>query len=104
MENLIKKYVDAGVHQNKIIVSTLPSVCNWSLSRKCLVGENGVEPLELLDIGNGNKELSYKNNRMISMQNRTEINADEINNSNGIIISDATYGKTYFRFAFIPTK
>ena len=105
METLIKKYVDAGVFQNKIIVSSLPSVCNWSLSRKCLVGENGFEQvLEILDNGDGNKRLSYENNRMVSMQNRTEINVDEINNSNGIIISDATYGKPYFRFGFIPTE
>ena len=104
METLIKKYVDAGVFQNKIIVSTLPSVCNWSLSRKCLVGENGIKPLEVLDDGDGNKHLSFENNRMVSMQNRTEINVDEINNSNGIIISDATYGKQYFRFGFIPTE
>ena len=104
METLMKKYIDAGVLTDKIIVSSLPSVCNWSLSRKCLVGENNIEPLEILDDVNGNKEFSFKNNRIISMQNRTEIDADEINNSNGIIISDATYGKPYFRFGFIPTK
>jgi len=104
METLIKKYVDAGVFQNKIIVSSLPSVCTWSLSRKCLVGENGIEPLEVLDDGNGNKRLSNENNRLVSMQNRAEINVDEINNSKGIIISNATYGKPYFRFGFIPTE
>jgi len=40
-----------GVFQNKIIISSSPSVCNWSLSRKCLVRENGIEPLEVLDDG-----------------------------------------------------
>ena len=104
MESLIKKYVDAGVFQNKIIVLSLPSVCTWSVSRKCLVGTNGIEPLEILDNGDGNKRLSFENNRMVSMQNRTEIDIDEINNSNGIIISDATYGEPYFRFGFIPTE
>lgn len=104
METLIKKYVDAGVFQNKIILSSLPSVCNWSLSRKCLAGENGIDTLEILDNGDGNKRLSFENNRLVSMQNRTEINVDEINNSNGIINSDATYGKPYFRFDFIPTN
>jgi hypothetical protein len=104
METLIKKYVDAGVIQSKIIVSRLPSVCNWSLSRNCLVGENNIELLEVLDNGDGNKRISFENNRIVSMQNRTEINIDEINNSNGIIISNATYGKPYFRFGFIPTE
>ena len=74
----------------------------WSISRKCLVGENGVEPLELLDDGDGNLRLSIENNRMVSMQNRIKINADEINNSNGIIISSET-GTPYYRFQFIPT-
>ena len=104
MEKLIKKYVDAGVLREKIIVSELPSFCNWSLSRKCLVGENDIEPLEILDCGDGNKKLSFENNRLVSLMNWTEINADVINGSNGIIITDATYGKPYFRFGFIPTE
>ena len=98
------KYLDIGVSPEKIIISQLPSVCNWSLSRKCLVGENGVEPMELLDDVDGNSRFSYENNRLVSMQNRIEIDVDEINNSNGIIISNATYGKPYFRFGFIPTE
>ena len=104
MENLVKKYTDVGVFGNKIVVSKNPSVCNWSLSRKCLVGENGIEPLEVFGIVDGTLKATYENNRMVSMLNRTEINVDEINNSNGIIISDATYGKPYFRFGFIPTE
>lgn len=104
IENLVKKYVDAGVFQNKIIVSSLPSVCVWSVSRNCLVGENQIEALELINEDNGSKRLSGENNRTVSMLNRTEINVDEINNSNGIIVSDATYGQTYFRFGFIPTE
>jgi len=102
MKDLIKKYTELGVYKNKIIASKLPSVCNWSLSRKCLVGENGVVPIEIVS-DDGNKRLTYENNRMVSMQNRTEIDINEINNSDGIIISDATYGKQYFRFGFIPT-
>jgi hypothetical protein len=104
MENLTKSYIDAGVLKSKIVVSKSPSVCIWSLSRKCLVGVNGIESMEVLDDGNGNKRLSFENNRMVSMQNRLEINVGEINNSNGIIISDAIYGKPYFRFGFIPTE
>jgi hypothetical protein len=79
METLIKRYVDAGVFQNKIIVSSSPSICNWSVSRSCLVGENGIEPLELINDAN-NKRLTCENNRLVSMQNRTEINIEEIKN------------------------
>jgi len=92
----IKKYLDAGVLQSKIIVSSAPSVCIWSLSRKCLVNENGIEPLEVLDDFNGNKRLSFECNRAVSMQNRAGINSsdvNEINNSNGIIVSFETIGE-----------
>ena len=108
MENkeLIEKYVLAGVHQNKIITTKNPSVVNWSLSRKCIVSENGIKPLEVIDDGKGNKRLSYENNRIISMQIRTELTKDdveEINNSNGIICTDALYGREGFRYGFIPS-
>jgi hypothetical protein len=101
---MINRYISAGVHRNKIVISLFPSICIWSLSRKCLVNENEIESMELITNNNDDIRLSFENNRLISMQNRTEINITEINNSNGIIISNATYGKPYFRFGFIPTK
>jgi hypothetical protein len=106
MKELLEKYVKVGVHQNKIITTKKPSVVNWSLSRKCIVGENGIEPLEIIDDGNGNKRLSYENNRMVSMLIRTELtkdDIDEINNSEGIICTDALYGIEGFRYGFIPS-
>lgn len=102
MENLIKSYVEKGVYRNKIIITVHPSVCIWSLNRKCLIGENGIEALEVID-----NEITFKNNRMVSLQVRDKLTqemVDEINNSNGIIITDAVYGKPYFRYGFIPTE
>ena len=106
MKELVEKYVKIGFYQNKIITTKQPSVVNWSLSRKCIVCENGIEPLEIIDDGNGNKRLSYENNRMVSMLIRTELtkdDIDEINNSEGIICTDALYGREGFRYGFIPS-
>lgn len=106
MKELVEKYVKVGVHQKKIITTKQPSVINWSLSRKCIVGESGIEPLEVIDDGNGNKRLSYENNRLVSMLIRTELtkeDIEEINNSNGIICTDVLYGREGFRYGFIPS-
>lgn len=108
MRELINKYVNEGVHQNKIITTKSPSVVNWSLTRKCIVGrETGIEPLEVIDDGNGNKRISFENNRLVSMQIRTELTIEdinEINNSKGIICTDALYGRDGFRYVFIPSS
>ena len=32
----------------------------------------------------------------------TEFDVKEINESEGIVVTNATYGKPYFRFGFIP--
>jgi hypothetical protein len=106
MEELVEKYVKSGVHQNKIITTKQPSVVNWSISRKCVVGENGIESLEVIDDEYGNKRLSCENNRLVSMLFRTELtneNINEINNSNGIICTDVLYGREGFRYGFIPS-
>lgn len=106
MKELIEKYIKVGVHQNKLIATKQPSAVIWSISRKCVVGENGVEPLEVIDDGNGNKKLSYENNRMVTLLVRTKLtkeDIDEINNSNGIICTDALYGREGFRYGFIPS-
>jgi hypothetical protein len=101
--NVIKQYIDRGVHQQKIIQTSQSSFCIWSLSRKCLVGENGIEPLEIIE-----NQLTYKNNRIISLQIRTELTNDlvkEINESDGIIVTDALYEHPErFRFGFIPNE
>ena len=99
----MKKYIDRGVFQQKIVQTSKPSVCNWSLTRKCLVGENGIEPLEIID-----NEITFKNNRMISLQIRENLSDElvkEINESEGIIITDALYeNPERFRFGFIVNK
>lgn len=103
MKELIKKYLKAGVHQSKIIITEQPSVVIWSISRKCIVGENGINPLEIIEDENGNMRTSYENNIMVSMLIRTVLtkeDIDEINNSNGIICTNAKDG---FRFGFIPS-
>ena len=106
MTVLKEKYLKVGVHQNKLITTIQPSVVNWSLSRKCIVGgETGIEPLEVIYDENSNGKLSFENNRLVSMQIRTELtkeDIDEINKSNGIICTDVLYGREGFRYGFIP--
>lgn len=100
---LMEKYVREGVHEEKIIITKQPSTANWSLSRKCLVGENGVEALEIIDEEDGSKRLSFQNNVWISMSVRTTLtkeDIDEINNSNGIVCTSYSGG---FRYGFIPS-
>lgn len=103
-DEVVKKYTDLGIERNKIFVSYAPSVCLWSLSRKCIIYQDGVQPCELFFDGI-NSVYTYENNRRVSMLNHEEIkNVEEINNSDGIIISCETYGKPYYRFEFVPTK
>lgn len=100
---LMEKYVKEGVREDKIIITNEPSTANWSLSRKCLVGENGVEALEVIDEEDGNKRLSFQNNVWISMSVRTTLtkeDIDTINNSNGIVCTSYSGG---FRYGFIPS-
>lgn len=74
MKELKEKYFKIGVHPDKIIITKQPNVVNWPLSRKCIVGgETDIEPLEILCDENGNKRISFENNRMVSMQIRTEL-------------------------------
>lgn len=98
----LEHYIRLGVQREKVFVSVHPSVCTWSLTRECLVGDRIGGPLkpELISLGNGNFKLSYENNRMVSMLNHSKINVDEINNSPGIIIPEDT--NEYFRFAYVP--
>jgi hypothetical protein len=100
---LVEKYVKEGVQKEKIIITKQPSTANWSLSRKCLVGENGVEALEIIDEEDGSKRLSFQNNVWISMSVRTTLtkeDVDTINNSNGIVCTSYSGG---FRYGFIPS-
>jgi len=102
-----KRFVQQGVQENKIVMTNNPSVCIWSLSKKCLVGENGIDTLEIIDCKDGNKRLTYENNVCVSLHVRTELtekDIKEINDSEGIIITNATYGKPFFRYGFIPVE
>ena len=99
------RFINVGVYENKIITTTNPSACFWSLTRKCLVNENGIEAAELYEDDNGNKKLSYENNICVTLMIRSEFTKDDINkinNSEGIIITNTVYGKPYFRYGFIP--
>lgn len=94
MKDLIKKYRDLGI-SCKIIFTEKPSICTYSISRNCLVGENGVPSLEL--VGNS---LTYDNNRLVSLQVHKTLDVKSINKSNGIVITQ--YDTPLFRFALIP--
>jgi ribosomal protein S4E len=100
---LLEKYTKLGVHLDKVITTDQPSVVIWSKSRKRIV--SGGDALELIKDGD-NFRLSYENNIMVSMSVRRELtnkDIEEINNSEGIICTDALYGREGWRFGFIPT-
>jgi len=101
---LIKKYTDIGIYPEKITVTENPSVCLWSVSRKCLVGSPGQpDQVELITDKDGTR-LSYENNKMVtlSVNTRNGIDADAINASEGIIVTAATYNENNFRFGYVP--
>ena len=81
----IRDYVAAGVRLEKITEIDSPSVI-WSMSRKKVV--SGDDSLELLPVGNGSFELSYKNNRFVNVMSYTELDerlVKQINDSEGIL-------------------
>ena len=101
MEETIKKYTDLGVLPEKVVYTPLSSLCIWSISRKWLVGSDAKYPAEELVKDGKNYKITYENNRMVSLHIHTTINADEINKSEGIIVTECD---TFFRYEFIPTK
>ena len=106
IQETVTRFINKGVYQTKIITTEVPSVVIWSKTRKCLVGgKYQPDPLELVDDGNGNLKVTVDNNIFISLQCRSELtesDVKEINESEGIIVTNVTYGKPYFRFGFIP--
>ena len=106
LQETVTRFINKGVYQTKIIPTELPSVAIWSKTRKCLVGgKNQPDSFEIVVDGEGNQKATYGNNIFISLQNRSELTESEvkeINESEGIVITNATYGKPYFRFGFIP--
>lgn len=106
---LVAKYIYLGVKRDKLYITVNPSVAIWSLTRKCMVGGRGQpEALEAVKDSNGNYYSSYANNRTVTLQVRNKITpelVEEINNSEGIVVTSETYGGQYeYRFAFIPTN
>jgi len=95
------KYTTLGVSPNKIYKTVHASVCVWSKTRKCLVGENGIPSLELVKKENNKVYLTYKNNHMVFLKNYTKIDVNKINKSEGIIVNDID--SEYFRFSYIPS-
>ena len=100
---LMEKYVKEGVHEEKIIITSEPNTANWSVTRKCLIGENDVDALEVINEKDGSKTISYRNNIWIPMlpkTNLTKEDVDRINNSNGIVCTSYSDG---FKYGFIPS-
>lgn len=106
LSQTLKRFIDSGVAQTKIILTESPSAVIWSKTRKCLVGgKDQPTTIEIVDDGNGNLKATYDNNIFISLQTRSELTESdikEINKSEGIVVTNATNGKPYFRFGFIP--
>lgn len=96
-----------GVLPEKVVITEHASVCMWSTSRRCLVGENGIPSGEVVIDEHGNGALTFENNVLVSLQLHLGLDSNEvikINNSDGIIASKANNGGVYFRYAFKPTK
>jgi phosphoribosyl-ATP pyrophosphohydrolase len=104
MIELIEKYTNLGIKKDKIFVSKQPAMATWSYTRKCVVGENGIESLEIIPTNDGNHEITAKNNVRVSLLCYDTLPVKQINDSNGIIITAETYGRPYFRFGFIPNE
>jgi DNA integrity scanning protein DisA with diadenylate cyclase activity len=106
IQETVTRFINKGVYQTKITPTELSSAVIWSKTRKCLVGSKyQPNPLEVVEDVNGNLHATYDNNVFISLQNRSELTESdvrEINESEGIVVTNATYGKPYFRFGFIP--
>jgi len=106
IQETITRFINKGVYQTKITPTESPSVVVWSKTRKCLVGgKDQPNSLEVIYDGDGNLSLGIDNNIFISLQNRSELSESdvkEINESEGIIVTNVTYGKPYFRYGFIP--
>ena len=100
------RFLNKGVYKTKITTTQYPSKVTWSKTRKCLVGGKGQpDPLEIVNDGMDGKKVTIENNISISLQIRdrlTEADVKQINESDGIIVTNATYGKPYFRYGFIP--
>ena len=79
----INRYIDLGVLPEKIVYTTTPVLCIWSLTRKCLVGGYGQPPAEELIHSNKNYRVSYENNRMVSLQLYADLDVNKINQSDG---------------------
>ena len=98
-------YIKMGVNPDKIHISVVPSICTWSVSRKCLVGntKQGPPKEEVVTRSDGSMEMTYENNRIVSMQNHITIDVNKINDSAGIIIPENNTDG-YFRYGLIPTE
>ncbi len=106
LQKTISRFIERGVYQTKIIGTETSSIVVWSKTRKCLVGgENQPHYLEIVSVNEGNYQATYENNAYIYLLSRSELtdsDVKEINKSRGIVATNATYGKPYFRFGFIP--
>jgi hypothetical protein len=101
----VTRFINKGVYVKKIVSSEVPSVALWSKTRKCLVGgKDQPDSLEIVPDSEGNWKATYDNNIIVQLLTRSELTESdvrEINESEGIIFTNATGGFPYFRFGFI---
>lgn len=74
LEETKQQYIEAGVDKNKILTTEAPA-------------------------------LAVYDDRYVSLQVRTKLTEQdikEINESDGIIVTNQVYGKSHFRYGFIP--
>jgi hypothetical protein len=105
IQETVTRFINKGVDGTKIVSTELPSVALWSKTSKCLVGaKDQPDSLEIVLDNGGNWKATYDNNIIVQLLTRSELTESdvrEINESEGIIVTNVTGGFPYFRFGFI---
>jgi hypothetical protein len=104
-EDEIKRYVDLGVKPDKILFSELPLVI-WNVNKNEPFDAKNQNHYSLVQDGDGKITLKQDETKVLSVSFYTELPIEEINNSNGIIVTHSNseywmFNGNNFRFTFI---
>jgi hypothetical protein len=103
-EDEIKRYVDLGVKPDKILFSEIPMV-TWNVNKNEPFDAKNKNHYSLVQ-DDGKITLKQDETKVLSVSSYTELPIEEINNSNGIIVTHSNpeywmFNGNNFRFTFI---
>jgi hypothetical protein len=103
-EDEIKRYVDLGVKSDKILFSEIPMVI-WNVNKNEPFDAKNQNHYSLVQ-DDGKITLKQDETKVLSVSSYTELPIEEINNSNGIIVTHSNpeywmFNGNNFRFTFI---